>query len=198
MLRYEMEEDDVDNARTRILSIDEETALRNVLSDAKRNAEIWNLLVTVAIETGARVGEIVLIEPSQLNDSLTVLHIPKEHTKAHKERYVPLSTKAQITFRRLVEIHETKMKECPDSETRLFRAFSSADSISQAFKKKVKKSQLVDFKFHDLRHTAITRMVLFKRELRISDIMVFTGHESLEMHRRYSNVRADELVQFMK
>jgi integrase len=95
MLRYEKEEDDEDNARTRILSIDEETALRNVLSDSKRNAEIWNLLVTVAIETGARVGEIVQFEPSQLNDSLTVLHILKEQTKANKERYVPLSTKAQ-------------------------------------------------------------------------------------------------------
>jgi integrase len=90
------------------------------------------------------------------------------------------------------------MKACPESETMLFRTFSSADSISQAFRKKVEKAQLVDFKFHDLRHTAITRMVLLKRELRISDIMVFTGHESLEMHRRYSNVRADELVQFMK
>jgi integrase len=198
VLRYEMEEDDEDNSRNRVLSSEEESTLRNVLAKAKRNSEIWDLLITVAIETGARVGEIARIAPSQLNEEVNVLHIPKPHAKSKKDRHVPLSKLAQKTFKRLLELFNMKNLKNPGTVDRLFFQFSSAESMSQVFRKKVKKAGIVDFTFHDLRHTAITRMVLHKRELRISDIMVFTGHESLKMQRRYSNIRADELVQYIK
>lgn len=56
-------------------------------------------------------------------------------------------------------------------------------------------AQIKDFRFHDLRHEAISRLVMHKRKLAVFEIMKFVGHSSIEMLSRYANLRGDELAE---
>jgi integrase len=50
-----------------------------------------------------------------------------------------------------------------------------------------------DLRFHDLRHEAISRIVLKQRHLSVFEIMKIVGHSSIEMLNRYANLRGEEL-----
>ena len=51
---------------------------------------------------------------------------------------------------------------------------------------------LVDFRFHDLRHEAISRF--FELGLNIPEVAVISGHKDPRMLFRYAHLRAEELV----
>ena len=53
---------------------------------------------------------------------------------------------------------------------------------------------IADLRWHDLRHEAISRMVLKQRHLSVFEIMDIVGHSSIEMLKRYTNLRGDELA----
>ncbi len=80
---------------------------------------------------------------------------------------------------------------------RIFSCFSNAASVSAGFHKLSLAAGLIDFRFHDLRHEAISRMVLRKRRLHVFEIMKIVGHSDSRMLARYANLRADELVERM-
>ena len=71
-------------------------------------------------------------------------------------------------------------------------------SVSSGLRKLAKAAALVDFRFHDLRHAALTRWVLYKRKLVILEIMKIGGHRSLEMLLRYANFRPEDMVDRME
>jgi integrase len=50
----------------------------------------------------------------------------------------------------------------------------------------------VDFHFHDLRHEAVSRLV----EAGFSDqeVSAISGHKSMQMLKRYTHLRAEDLV----
>ena len=56
----------------------------------------------------------------------------------------------------------------------------------------------MNFRFHDLRHEAISRMVLYKRQLSVFEIMRIVGHSNAEMLHRYANLRGDEMSDRME
>jgi integrase len=55
-----------------------------------------------------------------------------------------------------------------------------------------KKQGLKDFRFHDLRHEAVSRFV----EAGFSDqeVSAISGHKSMQMLKRYTHLRAEDLV----
>jgi integrase len=57
----------------------------------------------------------------------------------------------------------------------------------------IKKSVgLTDFKFHDLRHEAVSRLV--ESGLSDQEVASISGHKSMQMLRRYTHLRAEDLV----
>ncbi len=82
--------------------------------------------------------------------------------------------------------------------SRVFSCFSNPASASAGFHKLSLAAGLADFRFHDLRHEAISRMVLKKRRLHVFEIMKIVGHSDSRMLARYANLRADELVERME
>lgn len=187
-----------DNERERVLSEEEEARLIEGFA-ACRNEEHWKTILTIAIETGARESEIFLATRSEINPAFTVWTIPAEHTKAKKQREVPLSVACKEAFKRLIELFEARNLEPGRPRVdRLFYCFSSADSVSNSFARITRRVKLVDLHFHDLRHTAVTRMLLYKRKLSVYEIMRIVGHESMKMFNRYANVRGNDLVEKME
>ena len=53
-------------------------------------------------------------------------------------------------------------------------------------------SGIEDLRFHDLRHEATSR--LFEKGLNTMEVASITGHEDLKMLKRYTHLRAEDLV----
>lgn len=177
--------------RNRRLSAGEETALiRKLRNIQSRSRHHWRLLVLLALETAARMQELLLAEWGEFNLATRNWIIPAEHTKCKVERSVPLSNKAFRIVRALKLISSS-------TSTRLFHTLGSTDSVSSQFHRHTQIAGLVDFKFHDLRHEAISRMVLYKRKMNMFEIMKIVGHTNISMLDRYANLRGDEMVSRM-
>lgn len=66
------------------------------------------------------------------------------------------------------------------------------DSISQAFDRVCKSAGIGGLTFHDLRHEATSR--LFEKGLGAMEVAAITGHKTLQMLKRYTHLRVEDLV----
>ena len=174
--------------RTRRLEAGEESALLKRLAEIDSpSSPHWVLLVKLAIETGARLQELVLSTWREVNIEGGFWTIPKAHTKSKKERVVPLTTGADAAFKELAKIADP-------ANARVFHTLKSPGSVSCIFHRRTQEAGLIDFRFHDLRHEAISRFVLEQRNFSVYEIMQMVGHSSPAMLVRYSNLRGDELA----
>lgn len=174
----------IDNQRERRLSEEEERKMIERLEGINKNKE-WVLLFKLALETAARLQELVLAQWSEFDLERKIWIIPAEHCKTKKTRMMPLSNVAVELLREI----EPKNKE----QKRLFKKLTEPKTVSAGFHKIVKSVGLADFRFHDLRHEAISRIVTYKRNINVMEIMKMIGHSSPEMMSRYFHLRADEI-----
>ncbi|MHB1580757.1 MAG: site-specific integrase [Acidithiobacillus sp.] len=70
-----------------------------------------------------------------------------------------------------------------------------ADSITQAFDRARKRAGIEDLRFHDLRHEATSR--LFEKGFNPMEVSAITGHKTLQMLKRYTHLRAEDLAKRM-
>lgn len=152
------------------------------------NREHWKLLTLLALETAARLQELVKCEWKEVDISRRVWMIPANHTKIKKTRAVPMNDFAVKIFTRLKEISDP-------SSSRVFHAIGNKPQcVTACFHRYVKQAGIIDFRFHDLRHEAISRMALYWRQFTMFELMLIVGHTRMEMFQRYANLRADELA----
>jgi integrase len=174
--------------RERRLAAHEERAiigrLRRIAAPSRYH---WRLLFRLALETGARLQELIRAEWSEFDIGRKLWAIPAAHTKTKKARAVPLSKAAHRIIRLL---HLLASKDSP----RVFHPLGNPTTVSAGFHKFVIDAKVADFRFHDLRHEAISRMVLYKRKLSVFEIMAIVGHSTTEMLHRYANLRGDEIA----
>ncbi|WP_298135566.1 site-specific integrase [Acidiferrobacter sp.] len=163
------------NARDRRLVDDEETRL--LAAAATYGGEIGPI-ITWAIETAMRRGEIAAMRWEHLDRKARVLLIPE--TKTGTPRRVPLSTAA-------LGILDTLPRRL-DGKVWGIRP----DSISQAFERVCKAAGIEGLTFHDLRHEATSR--LFEKGLNPMQVAAITGHKTLQMLKRYTHLRAEDVV----
>ena len=135
-------------------------------------------LVEFALETAMRRGEIMSLLWVHINFEKSVAFLPL--TKNGDSRYVPLSSKA-------IRI----IKSLPRGiDGRVFPL--NKGTVSILFLRAVRRAKVEDFHFHDLRHTAITRLAsIFSNPMEIAAI---SGHKSLSMLKRYTHLKAEDLV----
>ncbi len=67
-----------------------------------------------------------------------------------------------------------------------------ADSITQAFDRACRRAAIDDLRFHDLRHEATSR--LFEKGFNPMEVSAITGHKTLQMLKRYTHLRAEDLA----
>ncbi|MDA8120644.1 MAG: tyrosine-type recombinase/integrase [Gammaproteobacteria bacterium] len=135
-------------------------------------------IITWAIETAMRRGEIAAMCWEHLDRKAQVLLLPE--TKNGTPRRVPLSTAALAvldTLPRRLNGHIWGMRP---------------DSISQAFERVRKAAGIEGLTFHDLRHEATSR--LFEKGLGLMEVASITGHKTVQMLKRYTHLRAEDLV----
>ena len=166
--------------RTRILSNEEKVRLMRVLEDAPKNIlSIWMpYLVKFALETAMRQAEICTLMWANVDLDKRTAYLPI--TKNGESRYVPLSSAA-------IKI----LNELPRSiDGRVFPVNRS--SVSVTFTRNARIANVENFRFHDLRHTAITAMA--EKLPNVLELSAVTGHKTLSMLKRYTHFNAEDLA----
>ncbi|MEW8202139.1 MAG: site-specific integrase [Candidatus Thiodiazotropha endolucinida] len=135
-------------------------------------------LVSFAIETGMRRGEIAGMEWRHIDWNSQTLSIPL--TKTNIPRIIPLSNNALETLRGLQKRSDEMVWGV------------RPDSITQAFQRACQKAGIENLRFHDLRHEATSRF--FEMGLSIMEVSAITGHQDLRMLKRYTHIRPEILV----
>lgn len=138
-------------------------------------------IVVLAIETGMRLGELLGLEWSRVDLGSRVATL--DLTKNGEARQVPLSSRAIDTLRSVPRNL---------NNPRVFWRWSRPDSFENAWRRVVLKARLSNLRFHDLRHEATSR--LFEKGLGMMEVASVTGHKTLQMLKRYTHLKAEDLV----
>jgi len=136
-------------------------------------------IITLALETAMRRGEILAIKWENINESLRTLRIPV--TKNGHPRVIPLSSKALTTLLRTTRGNSVRVYEVSPNAFRL------------AWERLRKRVGIKDLHFHDLRHEAISR--LFEMSLSIPEVALISGHRDSRMLFRYTHLRAEDVAE---
>ncbi|AYH43346.1 integrase [Azoarcus sp. DN11] len=164
--------------RERLLSDEEERALLDAVAPIGRRSPWVQPIIVFALETAMRRGELLALRWEHVNlDKRTAL-LPD--TKNGSRRVVPLSSRAVDTLRGM-----------PRSiDGRVFPI--SAPALHLRFKLACKRAGITGLHFHDLRHTATTRLA--DKLTNLAELSAVTGHKSLQMLKRYYHPSAEALA----
>lgn len=164
-------------SRERRLSEDEFRRLFVALHKC-RNADVIPA-VKLAIATGMRRGEMLSLNWEDINwQSLTVL---LRMTKNGSKRIVPLSAAAADI---LMDIQRKS-----GGSGRVFTI--SAIGLRLAWERAIRRSGIKDYRFHDMRHEAISRF--FELGLSVPEVALISGHKTAAMLFRYTHLRAEDV-----
>ena len=144
-------------------------------------------IMEIAVESGMRQGEIHSLEWQHIDFDKNLIGIwrkNKNEPGGKKWHVIPFWQGVREVLLR--EHNQT------GNTTTVF-GVKHAASISDKFAKMTKKLGIVDLRFHDLRHEAISRMFEV-RKMRVEEVRLVSGHASLEQLSRYVNLRPENLV----
>jgi len=178
------------NGRNRRFSPTEEERLLSAVDQHSNPMLGW--VTGIALCTGMRQGEILSLHRDQVDIQRRLVRLDK--TKNGDVRTVPLSTRAAEVFREAIEHPMHKLVDTP----LLFYGEPGRDGkrrpyvIHKVWAQAMQRAGLRDFRFHDLRHEAVSRLV----EVGLSDqeVAAISGHKSMQMLKRYTHLRAEDLV----
>ncbi len=125
-----------------------------------------------------RRGELVSLQWKDIDLDRRIAHLPI--TKNGKPRSVPLTGRA---------IHLLNSLPRP----RDGRVFPIKHwTIADVFQRACKRCGLIDLPFHDLRHTAASRLAT--KVPNVIELAAITGHSNLAMLKKYYHITAEELA----
>lgn len=150
-------------------------------------------LVRLAVETGARRGELLALTWSNIDIKRRTARLPSGTTKNGHARVLPLSPRALAVLE--------GMARRPDGKLFDLRA----DSVTQAFSRAVAHGRR-DYKgedagflegvtFHCLRHEALSRLA--EQGWGATEIASVSGHRTLQLVQRYVHHRPEDLARKM-
>jgi integrase len=190
--------------KTRILSDEEEVALRTALAtrdDTRRQARdhhnVWlrergyperpvygtysdNLtpLTLTALSTGCRFGELAELRWSDLDVKRKLLTVRSETAKTSTGRTIPLNSE-------IVTVLKAWQPRDVDADAYVFpgRDGGRLVDIKTAWKEIVKAAKLKAFRFHDCRHAFASRLVAAGADINL--VRELLGHTTVLMTSRY-------------
>ncbi len=169
-----------EHRRERILTADEEKKLLAACS-VRQRAHLRPLVIA-ALDTGMRRGELLKLRWTQADLDGRVIHVRALHTKTLTSRDVPVSQRLLTELLRLWELS-------PQDPEGL--VFGIKDNARMAFTSAREDAGLTDVRFHDLRHTAATRLV--QKGLSLAEVGRILGHSQPQTTYRYVNPGAETI-----
>ena len=166
--------DKVYDRRDRILN--EEEYKKLLASASVSNLRILNDMIILAYQTAMRFGEILKLNRRDvdLNKRLITLR----DTKNGEDRTIPISNIA-------IEV----LRKYPFGE-RYF--IIKRDQFRHYFEQACRRAEINNFRFHDLRACAITKM--FLSGMTVPEVAVISGHKTWSQLSRYTRIKPEQLI----
>lgn len=177
--------------RDRRLTAADEINLLDAVSKYSNPMLGW--IVRAALATGMRSTEIVSLRRSQVDLQRRIVRLTD--TKNGSARTVPLSREATEVFTQALA-NPIRPIDCdlvffgePGRDGKTRRPYT----FNKIFGQIKKDIGMADLHFHDLRHEAVSRLV----EGGLSDqkVSAISGHKSMQMLKRYTHLRGEDLVE---
>ncbi len=162
--------------RERVLTRQEEARL--LAACVGRRAHLQPLLIA-ALDTAMRRGEMIQLEWSDVDFSNRTILVRAMTTKTARSRTVPISSRLLEALKKLYE--ETGNDR--DS------VFGISDNVKNAFASACREAGIDNFRLHDCRHSAITRMI--QAGMTPMQVMKISGHTQMSTFARYVNADDD-------
>lgn len=166
--------------RLRYLRPEEVEALVNVCADHIRP------IVVTAVNTGMRKAEILNLQWSDID--LKNLKIKVGHSKNNESRVIPINKTLHH------ELSGLKIRSTGDY------VFAGKDNgpyadIKKGFASALKRAGIKDFRFHDLRHTFGSHLVM--QGVNVKTVQQLMGHKDIKMTMRYSHLSPEYVQEAM-
>ncbi|HIG0326610.1 TPA: tyrosine-type recombinase/integrase [Legionella pneumophila] len=163
--------------RVRFLSDDE----RNLLLDECKRSESKYLYIAVvlALSTGARKMELMGLRWKDIdfNRQAITLH----ETKNGERRMLPLTGHALELISQLAKVRRLSCDLVfPNHQ------FTKPIDLRTPFETAVKRAEISDFRWHDLRHSCASYLAMNNASL--AEIAEILGHKTLQMVKRYAHL----------
>src|SRR3989475_1847596 len=162
-------------SRERFITVDEEKKLFAQLTGRRDHIRS---VVTIALNTGMRRGEILGLQWEHVNFLARTVFIAK--SKTGKTRTIPMN---EVVFEELKALkQDARAEDCVFSNA---RTAVNIDSIKTGWRNACEDAGLVNLRFHDTRHTFATR--LRANGVHEWDIRDLLGHTSGRMTSVYTH-----------
>jgi integrase len=179
------------NKRLRFLSKDE---IQKLLKECPK---YLRRVIECAIHTGMRKGEILSLKWSQIRNGFIYL----EKTKTNESRQVPINDTLAKVFKEIrrdrqlqsehvftyLKNEEKRKGDKPVKRRIKLKSVPVAvKDIKKSFRAALIRAGIEDFKFHDLRHTFASQMVMKGASLK--EVQEILGHKTMTMTMRYAHL----------
>lgn len=163
--------------RVRFLSDEERTRL---LSECKKSdSPFLYMAVVLALSTGARKMEILGLrwKNIDINRQMITLH----ETKNGDRRLLPLVGHALELIKELSKVRQLNCDLVFPGQTLI-----NPVDLRTPFENALKRAEILDFKWHDLRHSCASYLAMNNASL--AEIAEILGHKTLQMVKRYAHL----------
>ncbi|MGV8922338.1 MAG: site-specific integrase [Thermomonas sp.] len=131
-------------------------------------------VVVLALNTGMRKGELATLEWSGVNFAAELVTVRASYSKSGEARHIPLNTEALEVLRGLRATRKGS------------GAIFGSKSFTKAWKGVLAAAGITDFRFHDLRHTFASNLVM--AGVALNTVRELLGHSDIEMTIRYAHL----------
>ncbi|MCF6777888.1 site-specific integrase [Thiotrichales bacterium 19X7-9] len=141
--------------------------------------EIIRNIVLTAYYTGMRRGEIFSLRWEDIDLKLNQIILDKENTKSGKIRDIPINSKLRNIFVNLTGPKVGLVFKSPVTDKEF-------DNIRRSWITLMKKAEIENFRFHDLRHNFAFQLVMKGESLSV--VRELLGHSDFKMTLRYAHL----------
>ncbi|MFC1580006.1 tyrosine-type recombinase/integrase [Thermodesulfobacteriota bacterium] len=168
--------------RVRYLTDEEEQELVKVFP-----ATYWSW-VEIAMDTGMRRGEQFGLRWEDINFQTRIITIPR--SKNGEVRHIPMNDRVVEILRNL----PSRFKgEYVFTSSNWQTPMDADNFVYRVFKPALAEAKIKDFRWHDLRHTFASRLVMAGEDIRtVQELM---GHKNITMTMKYSHLSPKHLME---
>lgn len=173
-----------DNQRTRYLTPEEELRLARAIEERFPS---YVPVFILALHTGMRASELLRSQVGDYDASTGMFKVRQQKVRtAPTFRYVPATPIAVMAYTRLAAGKQPGASLCSKQQR---HADPDLNETRYWFDPCVQEAGLVDFLWHDLRHTFASRLVM--GGVPLAAVAQYMGHQSITMTTRYSHMSPD-------
>jgi integrase len=174
------------NSRCRWLTEEEQELLLSCCSE-----NLTRVVVLIALKTGMRWGEIISLKWKQtpcsnyVDFDKNVIFIHESMTKTQRSRHIPLVSVAREAL--------NSVEKVPGNDNIFLNPQTKKPfgSFKRSFHTALRRAGIVDFRFHDLRHTFASSLV--RNGVDLYTVQRLLGHTTPQMTQRYAHLGEDQM-----